>query len=111
MYDEGTGVFTHRRDSFRASGKRMILVRAAGDVARPTGDGRGWVNICFDGKTYAAHRLAWYYVTGEWPSMDIDHINRVRDDNRFANLRHISRAENLKNRAVRRDSVRPDVNP
>lgn len=44
-----------------------------------------------------AHRLAWLYVHGRWPIADIDHINGIRDDNRFTNLREASRAENNQN--------------
>lgn len=48
---------------------------------------------------YQAHRLAWFYMTGEWPVNDIDHINRKRNDNRWSNLRSVSRQENLTNKS------------
>lgn len=47
-----------------------------------------------------AHRLAWVYVHGVWPVM-IDHINGDKSDNRIANLRSVTRRENLKNSALR----------
>ena len=34
-----------------------------------------------------AHHLAWLYMTGEWPEYDIKHVNGLKDDNRFSNLR------------------------
>lgn len=35
------------------------------------------------------HHIAWLFMTGEWPAVNsVDHINRVRDDNRWGNLRH-----------------------
>jgi hypothetical protein len=45
----------------------------------------------------SAHRLAWFYVHGEFPKCELDHINGVRDDNRISNLRECSRAENMQN--------------
>jgi len=48
-------------------------------------------------RSYKLHRLAWLYMTGEWPAGDIDHINGVRHDNRWANLRDVSRKSNLEN--------------
>ena len=47
-----------------------------------------------DGKAYKGQRLAWLLHTGKWPKKQIDHINRVRDDNRFENLREATKSEN-----------------
>lgn len=47
---------------------------------------------------YKAHRVAWAMHYGEWPTLGIDHINGVRDDNRIANLREVDQAENNRNR-------------
>lgn len=37
--------------------------------------------------TYKAHRLIWKIVTGTDPCGEIDHINGIKTDNRFINLR------------------------
>ena len=50
-----------------------------------------------DRRTYRTCRLAWLYQTGEWPENQIDHINRDRDDDRWANLRPATNAENGRN--------------
>lgn len=52
-----------------------------------------------------AHRVIWAIHTGEWPNGDIDHINRVRSDNRISNLRCVTRSENLHNCSLRRDNT------
>jgi hypothetical protein len=36
-------------------------------------------------------------MTGKWPELEVDHINRIRDDNRWCNLRDVSRAINAQN--------------
>jgi len=48
-------------------------------------------------KKVLAHRLAWLLYYGEWPSGDVDHINRNRSDNRISNLRQLNRSQNLLN--------------
>lgn len=50
---------------------------------------------------YPAHRIIHAIVTGKWPIADIDHINGVRDDNRWVNLRLATRQQNLRNMKLR----------
>lgn len=60
----------------------------------------GYVYIKFQRRNYKAHRLAWFFAHGEWPSVDIDHINRVRHDNRIENLRLATEAQNSANKGL-----------
>lgn len=57
----------------------------------------GYINIKLNGKHYPAHRLAWLYMTGNFPKERIDHINMAPDDNRFINLREATCSENMFN--------------
>lgn len=50
-------------------------------------DADGYWRIGIDYRMHKAHRLAWLYVYGELPAVEIDHINCDRLDNRVANLR------------------------
>lgn len=70
--------------------------REAGDLAGYVNNAGYWV-LHVDGQRYLGHRLAWLYMTGEWPTAHIDHINRVTDDNRWSNLREATRSENHAN--------------
>lgn len=94
-YDPETGFFRWRK-SMR---KNQIL---AGSVAGHVSAKLGYVLINFNGNPVYAHRLAWLYKTGAWPKNTIDHINGVRSDNRFCNLREATRMQN--NNAFRRKS-------
>lgn len=64
----------------------------------------GYWTICFKRKNYRAHRLAYAFVNGSWPTGEIDHINGVRDDNRISNLRVVDRGQNCRNAAKRNDN-------
>lgn len=57
----------------------------------------GYRTIGYKGRIYKAHRLAWLYITGKWPDGLIDHINGVKDDNRFENLRVVDESGNSQN--------------
>lgn len=61
-------------------------------------DNHGYGVISVDDRGHKAHRLAWLYMTGEWPPDDIDHANTWRLDNAFDNLRKATRAQNNANR-------------
>lgn len=87
-YDKKTGVFTWRN---RRGGKAI--------AGRPAGarDFYGYVVIRLDGVLYKAHRLAWLYSHGVWPEENLDHINRVKNDNRLENLRPARQSLNMHN--------------
>lgn len=53
-------------------------------------------------KLYKLHRLIWLWMTGEWPKYEIDHINGVRNDNRWINLRDVTHRENMMNQKIHR---------
>ena len=61
----------------------------------------GYRKIVVDGKTYREHRLAFLYMVGQFPQHDVDHINHQRADNRWDNLRELTRHQNLGNLPVR----------
>ncbi len=83
------------------NGKFTWLVNAARNVKAGREAGRlsfGYIRITINGMQFNAHRLAWLYVYGEWPSGCLDHINGDRSDNRIDNLRPANSVENGQNR-------------
>lgn len=59
----------------------------------------GYVSIFIDNKGYPAHKLAWLYMTGEYPNLHIDHIDGNRMNNKMGNLRLVTNQENAFNRS------------
>ncbi|MGN6641537.1 MAG: HNH endonuclease, partial [Verrucomicrobiota bacterium] len=57
----------------------------------------GYVIIYVDNKSYRAHRLAWFYMTGVWPTDEIDHRDLDKLNNKWDNLRAATRSENAQN--------------
>lgn len=95
-YNPATGDFTWKaaRENSVRSG------RVAGWVSV-----KGYKIVEIDRKQFPAHRLAWFYVHGGFPSGQVDHINGLRTDNRLANLRIVSNSVNQQNkRRARSDS-------
>jgi len=87
-YDPETGIFTHLKNNGKAK------------IGQPAGclDSVGYRVIVVGGKPRKAHRLAWLYMTGEFPEDYIDHINHAKDDNRFVNLREATPAQNAEHK-------------
>lgn len=90
-YDPETGIFRRLVSTSRNA--------KAGDVAGGL-NSEGYVRISVDGSSYRAHRLAWLYVHGVWPSDQLDHWNGVRNDNRYKNLREATNAQNQQNYGI-----------
>jgi HNH endonuclease len=84
-YDPATGVFTW----LVAAAKSIKVCSIAGNLKSS-----GYNHIQIKGKGYLAHRLAWLYVKGCWPEAEIDHLNRIRNDNRIDNLRDVTHMQN-----------------
>lgn len=91
-YCPETGQFTH----LQSKGRKKSGM-PAGSLRRD-----GYVYAMFDGHRAMAHQFAWLYVTGEWPTQEIDHIDGNKANNAFANLRQVSRRTNTENKRTAR---------
>lgn len=85
---------------WRQPGPKRRVGRVAGTEIN------GYRAIGIDGTILLAHRIAWALMTGEWPTMEIDHVDGNRSNNRWANLRQATRTENAQNlHGVRRNNT------
>lgn len=62
---------------------------------------QGYRSVEVGGRGYRVHRVIWCMVTGQWPANQVDHVNRIRDDNRWCNLREATNSENQHNISAR----------
>ena len=91
-YNPETGMFV-----WAAKRQKIQIGSIAGTPSK------GYISIGINYKAYSAHKLAWLYVYGVWPT-EIDHINHVKTDNRIKNLRETTRSQNQKNQPLRKKS-------
>lgn len=108
-YDPETGRFTHKARQARHFAAAKNPQRAANSWNKRfagkqtfTAGFRGYRIGGLLGTQCYAHRVAWAYMTGEWPAVEIDHINGDPSDNCFANLRSVSKSENGRNKGIGR---------
>tara|TARA_B100001063_G_scaffold85175_1_gene79328 strand:- start:1317 stop:1856 length:540 start_codon:yes stop_codon:yes gene_type:complete len=84
-YDSHTGILTRKCDN-------KIFTSTGYD---------GYMRVYINRKGYRLHRIVWALHIGEDPyPYEIDHINRVRDDNRIDNLRKVTTQDNQKNKSL-----------
>jgi hypothetical protein len=114
------GIYQGRRRKMltQAEVKRLFDYREDGELIRKVrtarcvqvGDVAGCLNKGYKqtrvyGKSYKIHRLVWLYHHGYFPEHQIDHINRIKNDNRIENLREVSQVCNLRNCDHRKDNL------
>lgn len=90
-YSPETGLFTW----LVKLSNRVKIGMLAGTVRN-----NGYFKININGQLYYSHRLAWLYVTGEWPKDRIDHKDNNGLNNKWINLREATASQNNKNRAA-----------
>lgn len=95
-YDPETGVVTAKTDrpSRRGAYKQGDRIGYL--------DAFGYLKVTVDGKPYALHRVIWKLMTGDEPPAHLDHINCVRHDNRWPNLRKADKSTNAANARISR---------
>ncbi len=95
-YDPETGVFIWKNPY----GWRIKKGSAAGYISP-----QGYLLIGINRKYYYGHRLAWLYMEGYFPEHQIDHIDGIRYNNKFSNLRHVTNQCNNRNKPIIKTNI------
>jgi hypothetical protein len=107
-YEPDTGKLYWRErpiDMFRSAAMAGAWnTKFAGKEAFTSKDTPGYHKGRIFKQFYLAHRVIWAMQTGAWPERQVDHINLDRTDNRWANLRAATQAENQRNTSSREGS-------
>lgn len=91
-YDSASGHFTWIS---APAGRKSLIGRRAGYF------NCGYLSVMLDKRAYYCHRLAWLYMTGKWPTEQIDHIDLDKSNNSWGNLRQCTNSQNQANTRVR----------
>lgn len=94
-YNAVSGIFTRKVSLSSRS--------PVGSVAGSTN--KGYCFIYVEGKRYAAHRLAWFYIHGAWPTNLVDHSNTNGTHNAISNLRLANKSTNGANRGLNKNNT------
>ena len=94
-YNSETGYLNRKNTSGgRLAGERVGYVEL-----------NGYRRLRIKGRQYAEHRIIWLLTFGNLPNVQIDHINRVRNDNRIINLRLANASQNQQNIRIKRNNT------
>lgn len=100
-YEPATGYFTwKRRPELKQNWNTHMAGQRAGVAVKD-----GYIVICINRAKYRAHRLAFLYMTGQHAPDEIDHIDRNKHNNAWANLRAATHAENCANQPMRKNNT------
>ena len=109
---ENSEILNLAQDILEYRDGKLFWAKLSSPLSRKkVGDRAGWLDpsgyryISLKGKRYIEHRVIYLLHNPDWDINDgtqqIDHINRVRDDNRIENLRLVTNQENAFNRNAR----------
>lgn len=91
-YDAHTGILTRR--VYRHGGKGPPIY---GRLATTHDKSTGYLKCNVENRNWLAHRVIWLWVTGEWPTSNIDHDDTDKTNNRWKNLRVATQSQNIGN--------------
>ena len=93
-YNPETGDFTYIQKR-----KRMNIGDKAGALNKA-----GYIQLNLFGKVYAAHRVAFLYMIGSWPVGVVDHKDTNTSNNKWSNLRDVTKTVNNRNKNIQKNN-------
>jgi hypothetical protein len=91
-YDPITGLFIWLKQPAR----NVKIGSIAGNISKRN----GYVRIGLKGEELQAHRLAFLFMEGSYPEEHTDHVNGIKCDNRWSNLRRATISQNRCNSSI-----------
>lgn len=98
--------FTEAHKLFEYKDGKLYNKIARGTKAKP-GNVIGWkaksgyISARVHGRSFYIHQIVFLLHNGYIPEVEIDHINKIKDDNRIENLREVSHICNTRNIGLR----------
>ena len=103
-YARASEMFTYAPEEGRLYRNKTTKTKLAGTEAGWVGR-KGYRMVSIDSEAYFTHRIVWLLENKEHPPDQIDHVNRIKSDNRITNLRAVTDGQNKHNRGVQPNSM------
>lgn len=98
---------------FPKSGKLIWAVPTASTVkiGQLVGsiNSKGYRTCNINRQSLKVHHICWYKFYGEWSGHQLDHINRIRSDNKIINLRKSTDIQNRHNSSANKTNITRQV--
>ncbi|HBR26843.1 MAG TPA: hypothetical protein DD732_07410 [Rhizobiales bacterium] len=104
-YDPDTGVFVWRQRTDTSPQCNGIHAGKVAGCERTNASGRKYWRIHICGRTFLAHRLAFFWMVGCWPPHEVDHRDNDGLNNKWLNLRPATTSQNGANRGLQSNNT------
>ena len=90
--------------------RRTVTIGRAKAGSLVETNSKGYLVIKIYYRLYKLHRVIWMWQTGTWPMPTVDHINQIKTDNRWCNLREADHRTQMYNQTRKLFHIVPHSN-